>query len=222
MIQVITFILLLTTAEHATAETVYIRDIIYVPLRGGQSQEHRILHRGLRSGLKLERLETNNVTGYSKVKTETGLEGWLENQYLVTEPIAVERLDSITLELEKLETMHQKTLLELREVSGANKNLSAELAKLTESEQELAREIEEITSLAANTINIDKKNSILNNKHQELKKRVDELSMTNQTLLEKDAQKWFIGGSASVLLGLLFGLWVGRMIYQKNNRGGWV
>ena len=222
MIQVITFILLLTTAEHATAETVYIRDIIYVPLRGGQSQEHRILHRGLRSGLKLERLETNNVTGYSKVKTETGLEGWLENQYLVTEPIAVERLDSITLELEKLETMHQKTLLELREVSGANKNLSAELAKLTESEQKLAREIEEITSLAANTINIDKKNSILNNKHQELKKRVDELSMTNQTLLEKDAQKWFIGGSASVLLGLLFGLWVGRMIYQKNNRGGWV
>ena len=38
----------------ATAKDVYIRDTLYVPLRGGQSTEHRILHRGLRSEEKAE------------------------------------------------------------------------------------------------------------------------------------------------------------------------
>ena len=48
----ITFSLLtgLCFSSQASADTVYVRDTLYVPLRGGQSQEHRILHRGLRSG----------------------------------------------------------------------------------------------------------------------------------------------------------------------------
>ena len=221
MNRAITFVLLLATAGQLVAETVYIRDVIYVPLRGGQSQEHRILHRGLKSGLKLERLETNDLTGYSRVRAETGLEGWLENQYLVTEPIAIERLNNVTSELEELKAQYQDTLLKLRDVTGENETMSAELARGTESRRDLSREVEEISLLADDTIVIDNKNSLLRNKEEELTKRVDQLTLTNQTLLENDSQKWFIGGSASVLLGLLFGLWAGRMIYQRNNRGGW-
>ena len=78
MIHAVALILLLATTAELVAETVYIKDTLYVPLRGGQSQGHRILHRGLKSGLKLERLETNDETGYSKVRTEAGLEGWLQ------------------------------------------------------------------------------------------------------------------------------------------------
>ncbi len=220
MKRLIALILILTAPEQSNADTVYIRDIIYVPLRGGQSQEHRILHRGLKSGLKLERLETNEITGYARVRTENGLEGWLENQYLVTEPIAIDRLNSITTELEELQGKHQSALEQLQDITDSNKTMSVEIANLTEVKAELVREIEEISLLAADTIDIDKENSVLSGNHKKLAKRVNDLTLANQTLQNKDSQKWFLGGSASVLLGLLFGLWIGRMIYQRN-KGGW-
>ncbi|MEX1236901.1 MAG: hypothetical protein WD994_01390, partial [Pseudomonadales bacterium] len=53
-----TLLLLLVPALSAAA-TVYIRDTLYVPLRGGQSSEYRILHRGVKSGTPLELIEEN-------------------------------------------------------------------------------------------------------------------------------------------------------------------
>ena len=79
---------MLGLAQSLAADTVYVRDTIYVPLRGGQSTEHRILHRGLRSGTALERLQTNDESGYTLVKSEGGVEGWIQSQYLVEVPIA--------------------------------------------------------------------------------------------------------------------------------------
>ena len=65
------------------AEVVYVRDVIYVPLREGQSSEDRVLHNGLRSGTRLERLTKNTETGNSLVRTKNGMEGWIPNQYLI-------------------------------------------------------------------------------------------------------------------------------------------
>ena len=209
MIRAVTHVLLLATSTQLVAETVYIRDTLYVPLRGGQPPEHRILHRGLKNGPKLERLETNEETGYSRVRTKAGLEGWLQSQYLVTEPIAIQRLEGITAELHALETQHQQTLLRLRDVTEAN-----------EAKQRLARELQEITTLAADTISIDEENVRLNDKQLGLANRVDELMLANMTLQNNDSQQWFLQGVATIMLGLLFGLWIGRRIYPQRNGGG--
>ena len=86
----------------------------------------------------MERLETNEITGYARVRTENGLEGWLENQYLVTEPIAIDRLNSITTELEELQGKHQSVLEQLQDITDSNKTMSMEIANLTEVKAELA------------------------------------------------------------------------------------
>ena len=79
-----------------------------------------------------------------------------------------------------------------------------------------------ISSLqAAETISINQENSILNAKQQALINSVNELTLTNQALRTDDSQRWFLHGSAAILLGLLYGLWIGRCIYQQDNRGGW-
>ena len=52
---------LLTVSQLSFADEVYIRDMIYVPLRGGESTKHRIIHRGIRSGAPLERIEINDA-----------------------------------------------------------------------------------------------------------------------------------------------------------------
>lgn len=219
----VTFSLLigLVVSSAASAETVYIRDTLYVPLRGGQSQEHRILHRGLRSGTALERLEENEETGYSRVRTGEGLEGWLQTQYLVEQPIASTRLDDLQAQLDELEARHQQTLLRLREANEAGETLSSNTSSLAEANAALQQELDELKALAADVIAINDENQRLNEERDTLQAEIDHLSNRNSSLLDDQTQRWFLTGGGTVLIGLLFGFWVGRRIYQRRSASGW-
>jgi len=219
----VTFSLLigLVVSSAASAETVYIRDTLYVPLRGGQSQEHRILHRGLRSGTALERLEENEETGYSRVRTSEGLEGWLQTQYLVEQPIASTRLDDLQAQLDELEARHQQTLLRLREANETGETLSSNTSSLAEANAALQQELDELKALAADVIAINEENQRLKEERDTLQAEIDHLSNRNSSLLDDQTQRWFLTGGGTVLIGLLFGFWVGRRIYQRRSASGW-
>ena len=203
----------------AFAETVYIRDTLYVPLRGGQSIEHRILHRGLKSGTAVERLEVSE--DWTRVRTGDGLEGWLQSQYLVEEPIAQSQLGDLNARLEKLEAQHQQTLLRLRETNEANDALAVAEREATRKNAELAEELNRITELASNVIAIDEENKQLNESQEELLARIDALDLENESLSDDRAQEWFLRGAGTILVGLLFGFWVGRRIYHRRSTSGW-
>lgn len=219
----ITFSLLtgLCLSSQVSADTVYVRDTLYVPLRGGQSQEHRILHRGLRSGSALERLEENEETGYTRVRTDNGLEGWLQTQYLVTEPIAATRLETMQNRLDELEASHQQTLLRLREANETGETLSSNSSSLAAANTALQQELDELKALAADVIAINEENQRLNEKRATLQTEIDHLENRNSALQDNQTQRWFLTGGGTVLIGLLFGFWVGRRIYQRRSASGW-
>jgi SH3 domain protein len=76
----------LFTAPIATlAETVWLRDVLYVNIRTGPSNNNRILQT-ITSGTRMEVLEKPEDVDFYRVRTEDGLEGWIPSQYLVTEP----------------------------------------------------------------------------------------------------------------------------------------
>ncbi len=214
-------ILALSTSISVLADQVYVRDTLYVQLRGGQSTEHRILHRGLRSGTELERLEINEDTGYSRVRTEDGLEGWLQSQYLVEEPIAAMQLDGMEEQLAEIEAEHQKTLLRLREIREENEDLAQTRTSLSAEKEALAVELNQITELSANTLAIDAENKQLNEDRETLLEEIARLNEENATLSNNSAQEWFLRGAGTILLGLLFGVWLGRRIYQRRGNSGW-
>ncbi|MDA0977643.1 MAG: TIGR04211 family SH3 domain-containing protein [Proteobacteria bacterium] len=203
------------------ADTVYIRDTLYVPLRGGQSSEYRILHRGLKSGTRLERLEENEESGYSRVRLADGMEGWIQTQYLVDEPIAQSRLDAVQQQLEELEARYQQTLLKLRSASEASQAQTAELAALKTERDKLAVELERITGIAADTLNINEENQRLADEQNSLFEQIEQLDRQNEMLADDRAQEWFLRGAGTIMIGLLFGFWVARRIYQKRGAGGW-
>jgi len=214
-------ILILGTTQSVLADTVYIRDTIYVPLRGGQSTEHRILHRGVRSGTALDRLETNEDSGYSLVRMGNGLEGWIQSQYLVDEPIAKDLLQRTNDRLFELEADHQKTLLRLKEMESNRVELADSNDSLQDRNEALTKELTSITQLAASVIAIDDENKQLRDEHDSLLAQIDALSVANQELQDTSDQQWFLGGAGTVLLGLLFGFWISRRVYHKNNNSGW-
>ena len=205
---------LLTISPFSFADEAYIRDTLYVPLRGGESSEHRIIHRGIKSGTPLERLETNEQTGYTRVRTGKGLEGWLLTQYLVDEPIASTQLDIVKSELQSLDTKHQQTLLSLKEVKEARKILA-------DQNELLAEDLATITTLSANVVVIDEQNKRLSEERDVLLQKIKNLNEITNALSDDRAQQWFLRGAGVILIGLLFGFWLSRRIYHKRRSGGW-
>ncbi len=215
------FCLLVLLTADAMADRVYIRDTLYVPLRGGQSTEHRILHRGLRSGTPLERLEINEDTGFSRVRTDDGLEGWLQTQYLVDEPIAATQLEGMQAKLAAIETEHQQTLANLRTLGDENEAMASQQADLASSRDSLEGELQRVTAMAADVIAINDENLQLTEDRKTLLDEIERLNKENTALLDDSAQEWFLRGAGTILLGLLFGVWIGRRIYQRRNNSGW-
>ena len=213
---------LLTVSQFSFADEVYIRDMIYVPLRGGDSTKHRIIHRGIRSGTPLERLQVNEETGYTRVRTADGLEGWLQTQYLVDEPIARTQLDEMKAEVRSLETRHQQTLLSLREIREAKESLTRKQENLTDQNARLLKELTTVTTLSGNVIAIDQQNKQLGEERDVLLQQIDDLNELTDTLSNDRAQQWFLRGAGAVLIGLLLGFWVARRIYHKRYHGGWL
>lgn len=205
---------LLTTSQFSLADEAYIRDTLYVPLRGGESSEHRIIHRGIKSGTLLERLETNEQTGYTRVRTSKGLEGWLLTQYLVDEPIASTQLGSVKSELQSLDTKHQLTLLSLEEAKEEREVLADQNALLAE-------DLATITRLSANVVVIDERNKRLSEERDTLLQKITDLNELIDALSDDRAQQWFLCGAGIILIGLLFGFWLSRRIYHKRDSGGW-
>ena len=205
---------LLTISPFSFADEAYIRDTLYVPLRGGESSEHRIIHRGIKSGTPLERLETNEQTGYTRVRTGKGLEGWLLTQYLVDEPIASTQLDIVKSELQSLDTKHQQTLLSLKEVKEARKVLA-------DQNELLAEDLATITTLSANVVVIDEQNKRLSEERDVLLRKIKNLNELANALSDDRAQQWFLLGAGVILIGLMFGFWLSRRIYHKRGSGGW-
>jgi SH3 domain protein len=204
-----------------TADTVYVRDEIYVPMRGGQSTEHRILHKGIRSGTRLNRLETNDDSGYTHVKLESGLEGWIQSQYLSEEPIAKTQLKTARVKLKQLEADHANVLQQLQDLESSQIELSSSNTTLRDENTNLKIELDNITQLAANVIAIDDENNELKGEHESFLREIDSLIVVNQQLEETSNQQWFLRGAGVVIAGLLIGFWFARRIYHRRTNTGW-
>lgn len=210
----ICFLALAGTA--ASAETVYIRDTLYVPLRGGAGQEYRILDSGIRSGTALELIREDEETGWSQVRTGDGLEGWLQTQYLVDEPIAADLLDATREQLLELEAEHQRSLLRVQKLLDENAVLAEALESVQADYRQTATELEELRALSAETIAIVEQNEALVEERETLDNQIDALLEANDQLQDDQAQEWFLRGGVVTLIALVLGFWFARRIYLRR------
>lgn len=210
---------LFAASIKAATETVYIRDEIYVPLRAGQSNEYRILHQGIRSGTVLERTEVNEETGFSRVKTPNGLEGWIQNQYLITEPIARDRLRALQGQFVALQADYDTTQKNLAGEIQTATIATASILQLEQERVDLSTELNRITELAANVIQIDQQHESLQTEISALNQQIEDLEVVNANLLDTTNQTWYMIGAGTIFLGLILGLWLGRQMYTRRDPG---
>ena len=207
-------------ALTANAETRYITDKVYVPLRVGDGTKFRIIHKGLPSGTRLDLLETREASGYARVRTASGIEGWLPAHYLVSTPVARTRLDEANSQIDKLKADNTALSEKLAALNSETAETGSTLEQLQQENSTLSDRLQEIQRVSANAIKLDEDNRRLLESNQMLSNEVDVLKTDNARLRENDENEFFLNGAFAVILGVLIALVIPRLAPKK--RSEWV
>jgi SH3 domain protein len=205
-------ILLATSLSVHSEELRYIRDELYVPLRSGQTEDTPIVHKGLVSGTPVTIIGTSEDKTFSLVRTQKGTEGWIQTQYLSTEPAGRD--------------LYKAASEKLAILQAQNKQLNQQLATLKNQEQQPQEILASHSSLdsvpatideaAANAIEFNVDHTALLEENQALKNQLELLSTDNQRLNDEKNSDDFLNGAFAVLLGVMITLAVPRLWPQKR------
>jgi SH3 domain protein len=204
-------------AAPAAAATVYISDELTVPLRRGPSNQHKILHAALPSGLALEVISEDRAAGFTQVRTPNGTEGWVPTQYLVGQPVAKDRLAAANRRVEALENQLKSLRENYQEVRGARTQVESRAGELSKQSEKLQAELAEIRRVSATSIANYEENKQLKSENQSLTTQVTQLSERVRQLERNVTLKWLLAGGALVLLGLI----LGAVIKSRPKRSTW-
>jgi SH3 domain protein len=198
------------------AKTVYIDDTLYAPIRSGQGTQYRILHNGVRSGTPVELLERSD-SGYSRVRTPDGIEGWIVTRYLSEQPVARDRLEAMKKELERARTGRSELLDTLKATENERDELARTKKVLEERVETLSSELEELRSISANAVSLKNRNEELLEANQKLRNDMELLLAEKERLEAKSDSDFMLLGAGLVLLGIILALLVPALKPSRKN-----
>ena len=204
-------------AQAAAAETVWVSDQFEVMLRTGPSTSNAI-ERMLPSGAALEVLERDDDAGYAKVRTAAGTEGWVLTRYLMSEPSAREQLAALTKRLTNANAEGSSLTSQLGAIRGEYDSAQQQIANLEKDKKKLEEELAEIKRTAANVLSINDQNKDLRDQLAAAEIRADTLEQQNRELTAQTTRYWFMTGAAVLLVGVLLGIWLPRVRWQRRSR----
>ncbi len=201
-------------------ETVYISDILYVPLRSGHSIEYRIINAAMKSGTALERLGQSDDGEWSKVRTENGTEGWIRNQYLTDEMTAQLKLNIALTKLARLEKSHDTLKAEHTNLQKTHTALQRETRQVSSTKTQLADELEQLKKLSAGAVELDRNYQELLQKHEVTQTQRDSLMAENEQLRNDQSLSFMLYGAGILILGMILAVVV-PVLKPKKGYSEW-
>lgn len=207
----------LCVSAAAAADDAWVSDQFEVMLRSGPSTSNAI-EKILPSGTALEVLEADSESGYSRVRTTSGTEGWVLSRYLMNEPSAREQLERLSSRLTNANASGSTLTSQLNAVKSEYDTAKSRIATLEREKRALEQELAEIKRTAANVLAIDGQNKDLREQLATTEIEVATLEQQNRELSGQTTRYWFATGAAVLLLGMILGLWLPRIKWQRRSR----
>ena len=207
----------IVAVSSAQAQTAWVSDQFEITLRTGPSTSNAI-ERMLGSGTELEVLETDAESGYSRVQTRAGTEGWVLTRYLMGEPAAREQLEALTRRLTNASAEGSSLSEQLQAVQGEQQRAEAEIRTLQSERDRLQADLDELTRMSANVIAVDNQNQSLSEQLADTEIKVGILEEENEALRTQKDRKWFITGALVLIGGVILGLILPRIKFQRRSR----
>ncbi|MEM9387624.1 MAG: TIGR04211 family SH3 domain-containing protein [Pseudomonadota bacterium] len=212
-------LLLVTPALSCVAAPAWVTDRFEITLRSGPSTGNEI-RRMMPSGTELEVLEQDAASGYSRVRTRGGTEGWVLTRYLIPEAGAREQLGQLAMTVAPSSAGETSIGAQRRVVLAAYEDARERISALEQDKADLQQRFTDLQRVAADTVNIDARNGELAQQVTALEGRLDALRAQNVALKEGTMRQWFLAGAGVLLIGVLMGLWLPRMRRRRDHGYG--
>ena len=213
-------LIILALPGTVVAETAYISDTLYVPLRSGPGNEFRIVNRALRTGTALTLVERDTQNGYYQVRTPSGQDGYVPEQYILLQPPAMLQLKTAQEQSDRLQTQINQLTTRLQAAETELQEKTTALANNTQASGSLQDELNRIKSIASKSLELDKRNRELVLTNEQLMGELQTLQTTNQNLEDTSAQRWYLYGAGTLFFGLLIGA-IAPMLRPRKKSSGW-
>lgn len=218
MKQFVFLCLLLSLSTKAfTQDTRYIRDMLYVSLRSDQSNQSEVVLSSLPSGTRLILLEQSADESFSLVQTESGIEGWLQSQYLSDTPAAKDRLEALNLELDSVNEERDllKEALNVFESEATADGIT--LGGLSEEVIPQQNERDNLSATSVDALILSSSNQALTLENEQLRNQIKVLNREKSYLQDSIDQDNFWNGVIAVFLGIVITLIIPKLRPSKRN-----
>lgn len=207
----------LAAAVSVRAQTVWVSDQFEINLRTGPSTSNAI-RLVVPSGTPLEVLERDQELGYARVRTGGGTEGWVLSRYLMNEPPAREQLEELMSRLNTATERGSSVTSQLQALTRQHEEATSRINTLEREKQGLEQELAEIKSTAANALALDRQNKDLRQQLTDAEIKVSILEQENEELTGQKTRNWFLAGALVLLAGIVLGIWLPRIRWQRRSR----
>jgi SH3 domain protein len=193
-------------ALQAAAGTGYVTDRLEAQLRAGQSPQHKVV-KLLPSGTSLAILDQNEKTGYSRVRLDSGEEGWVQTRYLSTEPTARNQLETALAENRRLSD--ELAALKL----GKESSPSVQQGEI----DRLKTELIAVRQASANVLQIQDERDRLQERVIHMERELETIRREKNALDGDSRQNWFLIGAGVLFGGILLGVFLPRFSWRKKS-----
>ena len=207
----------LLASAAAFAAPAWVSDQFEITLRTGPSTSNSI-QLMVDSGLRLEVLERDADSGYSRVRTPGGTEGWVLSRYLMNEPSAREQLQKLSGQLTNATSRGSSLDSQMKAVTAEYDSANRKIKQLERAKAAVEKELAEIKRTAASVLAIDKQNKTLMDQLAAAQIRADTLDQENRQLSSQTTRYWFMAGALVLLVGIILGIWLPRVRWQRRSR----
>jgi len=204
-VKIIATLFLLLCSTMAFAKSAYVTDELKITMRTGESNTHRIV-RMLPTGERLTVLSTNEKSGYSKIRTSGGAEGYVLTRQLVDQPVARDRLAAAEAEVNALKAAPGELSSRLAKLREEHKALGAEHEALKRAKTLVDQEYAALQRTSSNAVRIANERNELRKQVASMTREVEDVKQQNRELENKTAQNWFLIGAGVVVGGIILGL----------------
>ncbi len=201
----------------AAAQTAWVSDEFEIMLRTGPSTSNAI-QLMVSSGTELEVLERDEEAGFTRVRTQGGTEGWVLTRYLMSEPSAREQLVALTSQLTDAASEGASLDSQLAAIRGEYAAAERQIESLEADNARLEQELADIRRTAADVLAINDQNAELREELMDSGIRVDTLEQQNRELTSQTRRYWFMTGALVLVVGIILGLWLPRIRWQRRSR----
>lgn len=195
----------------------YVRDWISIPLHASATADSKVVHPGVISGTALTLLKSDDNSGFARVRTGDGVEGWIASRYLIGEPTAKLQLEKASADLADLRSQNEQLRSEHANLPADQRAAGQQLAQLKDDNARLQSELETFQQAPDNAAQLAQENIELKKSETALQQQLDQSNTELAKLRLGQNFALFREGAIAVLAGALLAVLIPRLWPKKRS-----